>query len=490
MLYFLPHFYGIMFQAYLSSVRNNQDVRLAVKSSGDNSLQVSEGPRVVHQSSRSRRVVDTDDAQELSRVQNGHVVTETRHTTEREEDRGEHVPEDDGAGSEEEREVTHKEGTQRYAHTKEQDLTEYLGTGGVKIGEHMRYSAENVEGTTEGDPDPEWESLSTRMQKMRRNQPGPAAVGSPLAPTAQEAATAAARKDALTKRPLDFDQEEETRKVETSKWLEHHFGSDSRSSKSSIDDEQPAVPTGAHFINVTMKSRPINGTGTKITRATPSPRPTSPAIIKPTPAVFSPARVFLTSPEPEPISLQSPPPPPPPVLPASANHHPVNGRQNSSSSAGSANAGFFQGVSEWSERRNSNGISATINGRQDRIQVLPTGPGHTFNPPSVQNSNNISSSNSFVSTRVNGFTNQSYSRVNGTASPPSMLNCVNSAASPTPVQSRLNGTSSPLSSLNTSRVNGTASPQPLTTQHHLNGSVSPNGYPPDRPISPPQVKYK
>lgn len=64
------------------------------------------------------------------------------------------------------------------------------------------------------------------------------------------------RKDALTRRPLDFDQEEETRKVETTKWLEHHFGSDSRSSNqsSTIDEEEP--PPKTSFFNVTIKSQP------------------------------------------------------------------------------------------------------------------------------------------------------------------------------------------------------------------------------------------
>ncbi|KAF4530543.1 hypothetical protein B566_EDAN016996, partial [Ephemera danica] len=467
-------------EAYLESVRSNQDVRLALRSGsgfdspdhhqGPDSTVVnvhSEGPRIVHQSRRSRRVVDTDDKQELSRVQNGHVVTETRRTTDHEEERGEQVPEEGGAASEEEHETNHREGTHRYAHTKEQDLVQYIGSGGRKIAEHMRYSAENVEGGNEGDPDPEWDSLSTRMQRMRRHQPGPAAVGSPLAdPTSAESAAAAARKDALTKRPLDFDQEEETRKVETSKWLEHHFGSDSRSSKSSIDDEQVATPSGAHFINVTMKSRPINGNGAaKVVRATPSPRPISPVVTKPVPATtFSPARVFLSSPEPsvEPVSLvHLPPPPPAPVLPTVVTpSRLVNGlNENSSSSGGSGQqTGYFQGVTEWSDRSRNNvrGIASKINARQDRIQVLPTGPAHTF-------------SSTAQNTRVNGVSSFHSSRVNGTTSPvPAVFNRVSSPVH----QSRLNGTSSPMTSLNSSsRLNGTTSPPPsLTTQHRLNGS--------------------
>jgi hypothetical protein len=63
------------------------------------------------------------------------------------------------------------------------------------------------------------------------------------------------RKDALTKKPLDFDQEEETRKVETSKWLEHHFGSESRSSNNSVIDDEEQPPKTS-FFNVTIKSQP------------------------------------------------------------------------------------------------------------------------------------------------------------------------------------------------------------------------------------------
>lgn len=65
------------------------------------------------------------------------------------------------------------------------------------------------------------------------------------------------RKDALTRRPLDFDQEEETRKVETSKWLDNHFGSESRSSNNSIIDEEEESKTKTGFFNVTIKSQPV-----------------------------------------------------------------------------------------------------------------------------------------------------------------------------------------------------------------------------------------
>lgn len=66
----------------------------------------------------------------------------------------------------------------------------------------------------------------------------------------------AARKDALTKKPLDLEEEDEARKFETSKWLESHFGSDSRSSHGSLDADESPLPTNSNtsYINVTMKS--------------------------------------------------------------------------------------------------------------------------------------------------------------------------------------------------------------------------------------------
>lgn len=51
--------------------------------------------------------------------------------------------------------------------------------------------------------------------------------------------------------------EEETRKQETSKWLEHHFGSESRSSNNSIDGLDEESPPKTSFFNVTIKSQPV-----------------------------------------------------------------------------------------------------------------------------------------------------------------------------------------------------------------------------------------
>lgn len=54
-------------------------------------------------------------------------------------------------------------------------------------------------------------------------------------------------------RAIDFEKEEETRKDETIKWLENHFGSDGRSPSTSTEDESEKKKS---FFNVTIKTNP------------------------------------------------------------------------------------------------------------------------------------------------------------------------------------------------------------------------------------------
>lgn len=120
----------------------------------------------------------------------------------------------------------------------------------------MRYAAETTQMEKDG-PRPEnlvseWDSLSDRLRKARRlgrhSTPKEAAITAGLPPLVD-------RTDALTKKPLDFDREDETRKKETNKWLESHFGSESRSSRGSRDDLDEIVePTKKTYFNVTIKS--------------------------------------------------------------------------------------------------------------------------------------------------------------------------------------------------------------------------------------------
>jgi hypothetical protein len=380
-----------LFQAYQTAVQNQLDVREALRSASpqldETKKVVSSTPKVVHQSSKCHKIIDTEDTEELSQLQgDGRLVTETRRTTEHEEVLDKEEPDESGGHSEEEE--TRRESSHRFVKSKDQDLVEYIADG-VKIGEEMRYVAENVEGERHGDPShmadhQEWDSLSTRIRRMRRQSSKPhhtkgiPSTGGPLGvgPLPVD------RKDALTRKPLDFDQEEETRKVETSKWLEHHFGSDSRSSKDSIDDDDlpSAQPGGStSYINVTMTSRPINSNRAASTPLAAPLSSTSPNAY--TATVNTSSRIFLSSPD---------------TVPA---------------------CGYFQGVNEWSERQNDvKEIKTTFTPvtpqRLDRIQVLPSGPNHTFNPKNKGDLSSPHSSNNHLDRTsphavINHFTDRS-----------------------------------------------------------------------------------
>ena len=124
---------------------------------------------------------------------------------------------------------------------RDEDVVDYI-SGGEKVAREMRYVSETTEGERIGDwPPPPATMRTTRLHK-HSGFPGDVPQAS--------------RKDAVTKKPLDLEEEDEARKFETSKWLESHFGSESRSSHGSIETEEPPIQTGTNtsFINVTMKS--------------------------------------------------------------------------------------------------------------------------------------------------------------------------------------------------------------------------------------------
>ncbi|XP_026820372.1 uncharacterized protein LOC113558974 isoform X3 [Rhopalosiphum maidis] len=250
------HLGDISDKAYQEAIQSKRDIREALEEANYKLVHVnSTGPRVVHQSTKNKKVTDTEDTRHTREVQkDGKIVTETSKTTEHEEvngvDEPDSVPLPPSALQESLRESSH-----RYAKTKDQELVEYLADG-EKIGEQMRYEATNEEGDRLGDINQlqmmanagelvGWESLSERIRKMRDRQQHPVA-GKTLA---------------------DFDEEERTRKVETAKWLEHHFGSEStRSSTGNLSEEEDddrghQKTTSNSFINVTMKSTetPANG---------------------------------------------------------------------------------------------------------------------------------------------------------------------------------------------------------------------------------------
>lgn len=237
-------------------------------------------------------------------------------------------------------EETKKESSHRYRKTKDQDLTEYRSNG-VKIGQKLRYQAETSEAERHGDPIDVLESidqvdsLSTRLRRMRlRSQNHKLAI---------EGVVPLDRKDVLTKKPLNFDQEEETRKVETSKWLEHHFGSEStKSSKGSLDDLAGPVSQSS-FINVTMKSRPI--------------------------ASKSPKTRLLSSDEDKPFKSYT--------SKIETQREPLISSPECESPPGN---GYFRGISHWDSRQTEDRRNLSTGTRTERVQLLSS-PAQAFSPP-------------------------------------------------------------------------------------------------------------
>nr|XP_023015437.1 serine/arginine repetitive matrix protein 1 [Leptinotarsa decemlineata] len=293
----VQHLGDITDEEFLSAVRSGEkDLRKVLRSNEAGQQIVSTGPKLIHESRKTNKVTDTEDTRELSSVRpDGKIVTETERTTEHEEIKDDELPEEAPDQN------FQKESSQRYLKTKEQEDVDYVADG-VNIGHEMRFRTETMEAERRGDgvDEPDiFDSLSARARRRANNRQQNRQRGlendagiSPLD-----------RKDALTRKPLDFDQEEETRKVETSKWLEHHFGSESRSSNNSTveDEEQPPKTS---FFNVTIKSQPA--------RADPVNHNSYVTAIKETTRVYSPV-------EPE----------------RDRNH----------------TGGYFKGITEWSEQR-------------------------------------------------------------------------------------------------------------------------------------------
>ncbi|KAJ8668987.1 hypothetical protein QAD02_000246 [Eretmocerus hayati] len=244
--------------AYQQAVRNNRgDLRLALaESSKSSQLQRSHssatnttGPRIVQHTTRSNKVVDTERTLERSELkQDGQIVTERKTTVEHEEIKDDELPEGSPLGDEVRE--TRKEASQRFVKRRDEDLVDYVSPSGERLAREMRFVSETTEAERTGDWQPD-----TSPAKLLR--------GSRLPP---KHAGVASRADALTRKPLDLEEEDEARKVETSKWLESHFGSESRSSKSGsldghIDELEETTAhrkhsptTNTSYINVTMKS--------------------------------------------------------------------------------------------------------------------------------------------------------------------------------------------------------------------------------------------
>ncbi|XP_076393601.1 chascon isoform X2 [Megachile rotundata] len=226
-------------EAYQKAVRNNRgDLRVALAESSKQ-LASQTGPRVVQHTTKSNKVIDTEKTLERKELKpDGLIVTERKRTVEHEEIKDDEVP-DDGKDVDNESEIR-KESSQRFVKKRDEDIVDYI-SGGERVGREMRYVAETTEGERIGDWTPSPTAMRTTRFHKHSGFPGENFL---------------ARKDVLTKKPLDFEEEDEARKFETSKWLESHFGSESRSSHGSIDADDSPIPTSTNtsYINVTMKS--------------------------------------------------------------------------------------------------------------------------------------------------------------------------------------------------------------------------------------------
>ena len=137
----------------------------------------------------------------------------------------------------------------------------------------------------------------------------------------------------MTNRPLDFDREEETRRKETYKWLDNHFGSESTSKDSRDESISDIVvePTKKSYFNVTIKSNnhhnvtntSSNSSITNNNHKVTTTAHRQPALLSNDNEIFTnklstPPKVYVSEREPAP-----------------------------------ANKKYFQGISNWSERKES-----------------------------------------------------------------------------------------------------------------------------------------
>ncbi|KAI5716131.1 hypothetical protein M8J76_001467 [Diaphorina citri] len=250
----VAHLGDISDDLYLKAVQSNQTRQLG-RLASSSLVPTSSAPRIVHQSSKVKKVTDTEDTKHVSQLADGKLLTQSETTVEHEEVNDLQEPCEEDI---EDHESVH-ESSHHYRKTKDQDLVEYLENG-VKIGEKVKFSAENFTGAGTGNPDClnlepalKWETLSERIRKLKKNASPTPGTHNPqtASPLAGE------RSDAITQSPVDIVQEEQSRRVETSKWLDNHFGSESSASSSkNSTDNGPTSSRTTSFINVTMKSAP------------------------------------------------------------------------------------------------------------------------------------------------------------------------------------------------------------------------------------------
>nr|XP_029711151.1 uncharacterized protein LOC109422128 [Aedes albopictus] len=269
------HFGDFTDDAYLRAINSGVDDIRELLLSEEARLELvspsSAGPQLVSTSTKSRKVIDSEDTDvQLLARPDGTLVTEKTQTRQHEVLFDDDLPGDErlSTGLDQvdsaERIIDQKASSQRYFKQRDEQHVDLIGANGQVLGNEMRYAAETTQMEKDGGNRPpaenllsEWDSLSDRLRKARRlgRHSTPKDGGPAITATAGGLPPLVDRTDALTKKPLDFDREDETRKNETNKWLESHFGSESRSSRGSRDDLDDIVePTKKTYFNVTIKS--------------------------------------------------------------------------------------------------------------------------------------------------------------------------------------------------------------------------------------------
>lgn len=232
---------------------SEDDIRDALKVQTEHQLAlVPREPTLVKDTVAYNTTITTDDTEELRALRpDGTIVTETRHTKEQERLCDEELSKEEAKSlASNESLVEETGGTERRKRVDLEFSTGHMA-GGLRLATqvHSRTRTEEVEREGQPNMEDDWESLSVRMRRQRR-----------LRQSDHE-------KD-YAKRPTNFDIEEETRKKETSKWLESHFGSDSRSSHDSIAEEIERRPEAGYYV----KNKPEDeGYYGKTTSSVPPP---------------------------------------------------------------------------------------------------------------------------------------------------------------------------------------------------------------------------
>ncbi|XP_072949147.1 uncharacterized protein chas isoform X2 [Epargyreus clarus] len=212
---------------------SEEDIRDALKVQTEHQLAlVPHGPTLVKDTVAYNTTITTDDTEELRALRpDGTIVTERKHTKEQERLCDEELAKDEARSLASDKSVVEETaGTERRKRVDLERTTDLMA-GGLRVATHLQSRTRTEEVEREGQPnmDDDWDSLSVRMRRQRRVRHNDH------------------DKD-YAKRPLNFDIEEETRKKETSKWLESHFGSDSRSSHDSIAEEIGRRPEPGFYV--------------------------------------------------------------------------------------------------------------------------------------------------------------------------------------------------------------------------------------------------